>query len=69
MLTEVLEAIRIAAVMLSPVTPTLTRAVYQQLGYSAEESQQLRLTDAQWGGQSRCVLANCNTHFAIPFPD
>ena len=67
MLTEVLEAIRIAAVMLSPVTPALARAIYQQLGYTAEESQQLRLSDAQWGGQCRCVLVKCNTHCAIPF--
>lgn len=38
------------AVMLSPVTPSLSRAVYTQLGFSEEKSQKLRLDDAQWGG-------------------
>ena len=49
-LTEVLEAIRIVAVLLSPVTPTLSRAVYTQLGFSEERSQKRRLEDANWGG-------------------
>ena len=35
-LVAVLEAVRIVAVMLSPVTPALSRRIYQQLGLGAE---------------------------------
>ena len=51
-LTEVLEAIRIVAVLLNPVTPTLSCAVYRQLGFSDQKSASLELRDAEWGGES-----------------
>ena len=50
-LVEVLEALRIVAVMLSPVTPTLSQAIYLQLGFSQESFQGLKLKDSQWGGK------------------
>ena len=50
-LVEVLEAVRIVAVLLSPVTPTLSKAAYSQLGFQASDFEGLRISDAQWGGQ------------------
>ena len=56
-LVEVLEALRIAAVMLSPVTPTLSEAIYLQLGYSADQYRGLKLEDSKWGGKPpACTL-------------
>lgn len=49
-LVAVLEAVRVVAVLLSPVTPSLSRRIYAQLGYSAEEFDALRWGDAAWGG-------------------
>lgn len=49
-LTEVLEAIRIVAVLLSPVTPTIARSIYLQLGFPEEKAASLHVKDAQWGG-------------------
>lgn len=39
------------AVLLSPVTPALSRLVYQQLGYSDADFQSLSWADTQWGGE------------------
>ena len=50
-LVEVMEALRIVAVLLSPVTPTLSKAIYQQLGYSDKKSEKLKLEDTNWGGE------------------
>ncbi len=66
MLVEVLEALRIVAVMLSPVTPSLAEAIYLQLGYSKEDFQRLKLEDSQWGGKpprslpEECLLQHCH---------
>lgn len=49
-LVEVLEAMRIVAVLLSPVTPSLSEAIYLQLGYNSEAFRALTLKDAEWGG-------------------
>ena len=57
-LVEVLEALRIAAVMLSPVTPTLSEAIYLQLGYSTDQFQGLKLEDSKWGGKARLHLTS-----------
>lgn len=55
-LTEVLEAIRVVALLLSPVTPTLSRAVHTQLGFSEDESRALALAAASWGGANSAKL-------------
>lgn len=49
-LLEVMEAVRIVAVLLSPITPGLSRLVYQQLGYSNADFEAVSWADAQWGG-------------------
>ncbi|GAX73560.1 hypothetical protein CEUSTIGMA_g1011.t1 [Chlamydomonas eustigma] len=49
-LCAVLELLRVAAVALQPVTPSLSRRVYSQLGYSDAEFEVIRWTDAVWGG-------------------
>lgn len=49
-LADVLEAVRIVAVLLQPVTPSLSKRVYLQLGYSEVEYKALTWHDAQWGG-------------------
>ena len=49
-LVAVVEAVRVVAVLLLPVTPSLSRRIYQQLGFSEEDW--LGLTwekDAKWG--------------------
>lgn len=50
-LLEVMEAVRIVAVLLSPITPGLARLVYQQLGYSDADFEAVSWADAQWGGE------------------
>ena len=50
-LVEVLEAVRIVAVLLSPVTPTLAKAAFAQLGFPAETFISLQLSDLEWGGE------------------
>jgi len=67
-LTEVLEALRIVAVLLSPVTPTLSKAIYHQLGFSEEESEKITLEDAEWGGQSSCPLSTIPSCESPPPP-
>jgi methionyl-tRNA synthetase len=50
-LVDVLEAVRIVAVLLSPVTPALSKKVYLQLGYNEEEFQGLSWGGSvEWGG-------------------
>ncbi|GMH38713.1 hypothetical protein BSKO_06597 [Bryopsis sp. KO-2023] len=48
-LVSVLEAVRIVAVMLSPVTPRLAQRIYIQLGFSEQDYQNLTWSDAYWG--------------------
>ena len=50
-LVEVLEAVRIVAVLLSPVTPKLSEDIYLQLGFTHEDFVGLRLEDCEWGGE------------------
>ncbi len=47
----VLEASRVIAVLLSPVTPGLSRKIYGALGYGPEAFDGLSWGDASWGGQ------------------
>ena len=49
-LVAVLEAVRIVAVLLTPVTPALSGRIHAALGYSPEEYGALRWADAAWGG-------------------
>jgi methionyl-tRNA synthetase len=49
-LAAVLEAVRIVAVLLSPVTPALSSRIYRQLGLSAEQYAELTWADTEWGG-------------------
>ena len=49
-LVAVLEAVRIVAVMMSPVTPGLSSRIYAGLGMNSEQFERLRWGDVQWGG-------------------
>ncbi|EIE27159.1 methionyl-tRNA synthetase [Coccomyxa subellipsoidea C-169] len=49
-LVAVLEAVRIVAVLLSPVTPRLSSEIYGALGYGPEAYEGLSWGDASWGG-------------------
>jgi methionyl-tRNA synthetase len=49
-LVAVLEAVRIVAVLLSPVTPALSRRIYRQLGLGDEAFEAVAWGDAAWGG-------------------
>lgn len=49
-LVIVLEAMRIIAVALSPVTPRLCLRIYEQLGYSADQFNAATWSDTRWGG-------------------
>lgn len=49
-LVAVLEAVRIVAVLLAPVTPALSGRMYAALGYSEPEYSGLRWADTAWGG-------------------
>ena len=50
-LASVLEAVRIVAVMLSPVTPALSRRIYQQLGLGDAAFESLQWEGGtEWGG-------------------
>lgn len=48
-LAAVLEAVRVVAVLLSPVTPSLSARIYQQLGFTPEQHQALTWADTEWG--------------------
>ena len=56
-LADVLEALRIVALLISPITPRLARAMYMQLGFSEEHFRELTLADAAWGGAPHSSLA------------
>uniref|UniRef100_A0A7C9AMR8 methionine--tRNA ligase n=1 Tax=Opuntia streptacantha TaxID=393608 RepID=A0A7C9AMR8_OPUST len=49
-LVVILETMRIIAVALSPVSPSLCQRIYAQLGFSEEEYNALTWTDTKWGG-------------------
>ncbi len=48
-LVAVLEAVRIVAVLLAPVTPQLSGKIYGALGYGPEVYRALSWGDASWG--------------------
>lgn len=45
----VLESVRIAAILLAPVVPAMSRGVYQQLGFSPETWNQINWEETVWG--------------------
>ncbi|XWS66017.1 hypothetical protein CRYUN_Cryun05aG0164000 [Craigia yunnanensis] len=49
-LVIILEAMRIIAISLSPVTPSLCRRIYAQLGYSEDQFDRLTWSETKWGG-------------------
>ncbi|XP_031493212.1 methionine--tRNA ligase, chloroplastic/mitochondrial [Nymphaea colorata] len=49
-LVTILEAVRIIAVALSPITPSLCLRIYSQLGYSKDEFDAITWNDTAWGG-------------------
>ncbi|GFR46467.1 hypothetical protein Agub_g8043 [Astrephomene gubernaculifera] len=49
-LVAVLEAVRVVAVGLAPLTPGLSRRIYAQLGFSEEQFEALTWADVAWGG-------------------
>ncbi|XVF23860.1 hypothetical protein REPUB_Repub13aG0076100 [Reevesia pubescens] len=49
-LVIILEAMRIIAIALSPVTPSLCRRIYAQLGYSEDQFNNLNWSETKWGG-------------------
>ena len=48
-LVAVIEAVRIVAVLLLPVTPGLSRKIYQQLGFTDEQWLGVQWKDSSWG--------------------
>ncbi|CAL9008012.1 unnamed protein product [Prunus brigantina] len=64
-LVIILEAMRIIAVALSPVTPSLSWRIYGQLGYSKEQFDASTWSDTKWGGlKSGQVMAQPKPIFA-----
>ncbi|XP_072972327.1 methionine--tRNA ligase, chloroplastic/mitochondrial [Typha angustifolia] len=49
-LVIILEAMRIIAIALSPITPSLCSRIYMQLGFSEEQFKALSWNDTKWGG-------------------
>ncbi|KAI9115642.1 hypothetical protein K1719_013311 [Acacia pycnantha] len=49
-LVIILEAVRIIAVALSPITPSLSWRIYAQLGYSRDQFDAATWRDTEWGG-------------------
>ncbi|XP_041994411.1 methionine--tRNA ligase, chloroplastic/mitochondrial-like isoform X3 [Salvia splendens] len=46
----VLEAMRIVAIALSPITPSLSSKIYTQLGYSEDQFSSITWSETRWGG-------------------
>lgn len=49
-LVIILETVRIIAVALSPITPSLCQKIYAQLGFSEDEFRNVSWNDTKWGG-------------------
>lgn len=64
-LVIILEAVRIIAVALSPVSPSLCLRIYTQLGFSKDQFEAVRWSDTEWGGlKAGQVMAEPNPVFA-----
>ena len=55
-LADCLEAVRIVAVLLAPITPSLSARIYAQLGFDEASHRDLCLDHAQWGGESPAAV-------------
>ncbi|KAL2530291.1 methionyl-tRNA synthetase/methionine--tRNA ligase/MetRS (cpMetRS) [Forsythia ovata] len=63
-LVIVLEALRIIAIALYPITPRLCLRIYTQLGYSEDQFNAVTWNDTKWGGLKRGqVMAQPNPVF------
>ncbi|KAI3995065.1 hypothetical protein MKX01_020837 [Papaver californicum] len=49
-LVLILEVVRIIAVALAPVTPSLSSRIYSQLGYTNDQFEAITWSDTRWGG-------------------
>uniref|UniRef100_A0A0D9VR20 methionine--tRNA ligase n=1 Tax=Leersia perrieri TaxID=77586 RepID=A0A0D9VR20_9ORYZ len=49
-LVIILETMRIIAIAISPITPSLSLRIYTQLGFTEDQFRALRWEDAKWGG-------------------
>ncbi|KAL6526573.1 Methionine--tRNA ligase, chloroplastic/mitochondrial [Orobanche gracilis] len=49
-IVNVLEAMRIVAIAISPITPSLALRIYTQLGYSQDQFDAATWNDTRWGG-------------------
>ncbi|KAF5742661.1 methionine--tRNA ligase mitochondrial [Tripterygium wilfordii] len=49
-LVIILEVVRIIAIALSPITPSLSWRIYQQLGYSKDQFDAITWSETKWGG-------------------
>ncbi|RCV45983.1 hypothetical protein SEVIR_9G500300v4 [Setaria viridis] len=49
-LVIILETMRIIAIALSPITPSLSLRIYTQLGFTEDQFRVLRWEDTKWGG-------------------
>ncbi|KAL8162158.1 hypothetical protein V2J09_013647 [Rumex salicifolius] len=64
-LVIILEAMRIIAVALSPVSPSLCWRIYSQLGYSQDQYDTITWDDTRWGGlKADQIMAQPNPVFA-----
>ena len=57
MLADCLEAVRIVAVLLVPITPGLSARIYAQLGFDEASRRDLCLDHAHWGGESPIAVS------------
>ncbi|KEH44466.1 putative methionine--tRNA ligase [Medicago truncatula] len=64
-LVIILETVRIIAIALSPVTPSLSWRIYAQLGYSRDQFDAATWRDTKWGGlEGGQVMAQAQPIFA-----
>jgi methionyl-tRNA synthetase len=65
----VLESVRLAAYWLSPITPNLSTAIYEQLGFSVNfNDQQLSDVSTQFGTHARWGTLLQQQTLSQPFP-
>ncbi|OMP11589.1 Aminoacyl-tRNA synthetase, class 1a, anticodon-binding protein [Corchorus olitorius] len=65
-LVIILETMRIIAIALSPIAPSLCRRIYAQLGYSEDEFNNLNWNETKWGGlKGGQVMAQPKPVFAM----
>ena len=67
-LYAVLESVRLSAYLLSPITPNLSTAIYQQLGYAIDFSKPLRSLEPTFPSHSRWGTLPPNQPLGEPKP-